>query len=80
MDSVQVAVRVRPLVQIEVEKGCRSCVEVNPETQQIVTKLKGDRFTFNYVYDSDTPQVDVYENSVKNLVLQLFKGLFNFVF
>lgn len=75
MDSVQVAVRVRPLVAQEIESGCRSCIDVYPEAQQIVTKLKHDKFTFNHVFDSDTPQVDVYDNAIRTLVQQLFKGL-----
>lgn len=75
MDSVQVAVRVRPLVSQEKESGCRSCIDVYPETQQIVTKLKHDKFSFNYVFDSSTPQVDVYDSAIRSLVQQLFKGL-----
>ncbi|XP_054270750.1 chromosome-associated kinesin KIF4A-like isoform X1 [Macrosteles quadrilineatus] len=74
MDSVQVAIRVRPLVPHELESGCRSCVEVIPEAQQIVTKMRNDKFTFNYVFDSSTPQIDIYETAVQNLVNQLFKG------
>ncbi|XP_046673167.1 chromosome-associated kinesin KIF4A [Homalodisca vitripennis] len=74
MDSVQVAVRVRPLVTQELESGCRSCIDVLPEAQQIITKLKRDKFTFNHVFDSNTPQVDVYESAIRNLVQQLFKG------
>lgn len=74
MDSVKVAVRVRPLVPREIETGCRTCIDVVPEVQQIVTRVKHDRFTFNYVFDSSTPQIDVYDNAVKHLVKQLFKG------
>lgn len=74
MDSVQVAEGVRPVLQHELESGCISSVDVFPERQQIVTKMRNDKFTFNHVFDSSTPQIDVYETAVQGLVLQLFKG------
>jgi kinesin family member 21 len=35
---------------------------------------KDKAFTYDYVFDQNTPQVDVYETSVKSLLNSLFKG------
>ena len=74
MDTVQVAVRIRPSVSYEIEKGCRSCLETVPGYSQVVTKISNHSFTFNYVFDQDSTQEEVYDKAVKNLVHQLYKG------
>lgn len=72
-DSIKVAIRIRPLVESEIQRGCQSCVETVSESPQIV--VRGQRaFTFNYVFDQDSNQQDVYEAAVQGLVYQLFKG------
>uniref|UniRef100_A0A1B6E537 Kinesin motor domain-containing protein n=1 Tax=Clastoptera arizonana TaxID=38151 RepID=A0A1B6E537_9HEMI len=72
MDTVQVALRIRPLLDFESEKGCVSCLETFSDIRQV--KISNNAFTFDYVFDQDVSQQDVYESAVKKLVLQLFKG------
>lgn len=74
MDTVQVAVRIRPSVSYEIENGCRSCLETVPGYPQVVAKILNHSFTFNYVFDQDSSQEEVYERAVNNLVHQLYKG------
>lgn len=72
MDTVQVALRIRPLLGNELERGCRACLETIPGIPQV--RISKHAFTFNHVFDQHVPQDDVYDRAVKNLVLQLFKG------
>jgi len=74
-DSIKVAVRIRPLVPSETDRGCQQCIETVRESQQVI--VSGDRqFSFNYVYGQESNQQDVYETAVKNLVFKLFKGMY----
>lgn len=72
MDTVQVAVRIRPAVTYEKEKGCRSFLDTVPGYPQVVTKISNHSFTFNYVFDQNSSQEEVYEAAVKKLVHQLY--------
>ncbi|RZF45016.1 hypothetical protein LSTR_LSTR001977 [Laodelphax striatellus] len=73
-DTVQVAVRVRPLVESEREKGSRVCLESHQKDSQIVIKSSGVGFSFNYVFGPESSQEVIYDNAVKELIGQLFKG------
>lgn len=70
--SVQVALRIRPLVTSEIDRGCKNIIQVIPEASQVQILEKA--FTYNYVFDANTPQQLVYQNAVENKVLELFKG------
>ncbi|XP_024085470.1 uncharacterized protein LOC106661425 isoform X2 [Cimex lectularius] len=74
MDSVKVAVRIRPLVKSESESGCRSCIERIPNEPQISIGKASQMFTFNYVFDEFEGQSKVYNCAVKHLIENLFKG------
>ncbi|XP_024081680.1 chromosome-associated kinesin KIF4-like isoform X1 [Cimex lectularius] len=74
MDSVKVAVRIRPLVKSETESGCRSCIERIPNEPQISIGKASQMFTFNYVFDEFEGQSKVYNCAVKHLIENLFKG------
>ncbi|KAM8715426.1 hypothetical protein ACLKA7_002474 [Drosophila subpalustris] len=64
---VRVAVRIRPQNSRELIDMCRVCTTVTPGEQQIV--LGSDKaFTFDYVYDVDSNQCDIYSECVDRLV------------
>lgn len=70
---VRVAVRARPLIPKEVNEGCQLCLTFIPGEPQLV--LGADKaFTYDFVFDPDTPQAKVYDESVKSLVVGIFKG------
>lgn len=74
-DSVKVAVRIRPLVKSEVTRGCDSIVQKTPFQPQITLNSgSNSAYTFNYVFAPEDTQEMVYENAVKSMVLNLFKG------
>ncbi|XP_076646621.1 chromosome-associated kinesin KIF4B-like [Halictus rubicundus] len=73
-DTVRVAVRIRPLIRSEVDKGCQKCLEVVPGEQQIIVHNTDKAFTFNYVFPPDVNQKDFYETAVKGMVENIFKG------
>ncbi|CAH1132699.1 unnamed protein product [Ceutorhynchus assimilis] len=72
--AVKVAVRVRPLVQTEIARGCQEIVEVIPENEQVVLKSLDKAFTFNYVLGSNTEQDELYNRCVAPLLKSLFEG------
>lgn len=78
-DTVQVAVRIRPLNQSETERTSGSCLETAVDTPQVCVPpiLK---FTYNHVFDPSKTQEEVYNTAVKNLIIKLFKGEKNFSF
>ncbi|XP_023177562.2 kinesin-like protein KIF21A isoform X2 [Drosophila hydei] len=64
---VRVAVRIRPQNSREIIDMCRICTTVTPGEQQIV--LGSDKaFTFDYVYNVDSNQSDIYAECVERLV------------
>ncbi|KZC08147.1 Chromosome-associated kinesin KIF4A [Dufourea novaeangliae] len=73
-DTVRVAVRVRPLVQTEIEKGCQPCLEVVPGEPQIVIRNTDKAFTFNYVFPSNIGQEEFYKTAIKGMVGNIFQG------
>ncbi|XP_074035147.1 kinesin-like protein 3A isoform X2 [Leptinotarsa decemlineata] len=74
--SVRVAVRVRPLVFSEIERGCKEILEVVEENDQIVVKSidKDKAFTYNYVLSGQSEQIELYKRCVQPLIENLFKG------
>lgn len=80
MDSVKVALRVRPLVASEIELGCRTCVQRVPEEPQITIGKSNQMFTYNFVFDETEGQGKVYEVAVKPLIDNLFKGIYYAIF
>ena len=49
-DTVYVALRIRPLVENEIKKGCQACLEVIPGESQICICNTNKAFTYNYVF------------------------------
>jgi hypothetical protein len=87
--SVKVAVRVRPMAAKELLANSSECVEMIPGTQQIVvgggpsgTSVGSDTmyqftqksFTFDYLFDENSSQEDLYNMSVAPLVERFLEG------
>ncbi|KAK7868201.1 hypothetical protein R5R35_000607 [Gryllus longicercus] len=72
--SVQVALRVRPLVDAEVQRGCQMGLECAPDAPQVVVRGAEKAFSFNYVFGPDVDNERVYETAVKELVRHVFHG------
>jgi kinesin family member 4 len=77
-DCVQVAVRVRPLVDSETNKGCQDIVRKSKNEPQIIIGegRNNEVFTFNHVFSSEMPQETVYTDAIGGLLDKLFKGKF----
>ncbi|XP_030568912.1 chromosome-associated kinesin KIF4A-like [Drosophila novamexicana] len=73
-DSVAVALRVRPLVKSEVERGCRIAVQRPVDGIPQVTVNGSDSFTYNYVFDSSDSQQNVYKTCVRSKLKKLLHG------
>lgn len=72
--SVQVALRIRPLVLSEISRGCKDVVEVLSDLNQVRINNTDKAFTYNYVFGSSVSQEDVYCGCVKNMIQNLFQG------
>ncbi|KAJ9593686.1 hypothetical protein L9F63_014734 [Diploptera punctata] len=72
--TVQVALRIRPLVETEIMRGCQLCLQTVPGEPQVQVLGTENVFTYNYVFGPDESQVEFYSRSVKNLLSCLFKG------
>ncbi|XP_066154773.1 chromosome-associated kinesin KIF4A isoform X2 [Euwallacea fornicatus] len=72
--SVKVAVRVRPLVPNEIDKGFQNIIDTIPQNEQVVIKSIEKAFTFNYVLGADSPQEELYDRCVAPLLKNLFQG------
>ncbi|XP_070152318.1 chromosome-associated kinesin KIF4 [Polyergus mexicanus] len=73
-DTVCVALRIRPLVKKEIEKGCQMCLNVVPGVPQIHICNTDKAFTYNYVFPPDVEQEDFYNIAVKRLIDNVFQG------
>ncbi|XP_053670769.1 chromosome-associated kinesin KIF4-like [Anopheles nili] len=73
-DTVQVAVRIRPLSSQEISGGYHNViVQPNPAEPRIVARGAED-FTFTEVFGPSVSQQEVYERSVRGIVLKLLEG------
>lgn len=71
--SVRVALRIRPQIPRELIDMCRMCTQVTPGEPQII--LGADKaFTFDYVFDVESMQAEVYNACVERLVDGALKG------
>ncbi|XP_072930095.1 chromosome-associated kinesin KIF4 isoform X3 [Epargyreus clarus] len=72
IDTVQVALRIRPLMRQETERGCDECIEVVIGEPQVT--IKDLAFTYNYVFPQHITQQEFYDTAVKGLIGKLFQG------
>lgn len=78
-DCVKVAVRVRPFVQRERDRGCVSIVDKTPGVPQLEitgdsTSKAQDLYTFNNVFMPEDSQEKVYKDCVQPIIGKLFEG------
>ncbi|XP_033169611.1 chromosome-associated kinesin KIF4 [Drosophila mauritiana] len=71
---VAVALRVRPLVQSELDRGCRIAVERSADGAPQVTVNRNESYTYNYVFDIGDSQKDLFETCVQAKVKKLLHG------
>lgn len=65
--------RIRPQIPREIIDMCRICTQVTPNEPQIV--LGADKaFTYDYVFDVDSTQAEIYQQCVERLVDGALKG------
>ena len=69
---VKVVVRVRPLIDLEVQGGASECVTVDAESSTIFVNDRS--FSFDYVFGSRCSQEFVYEESVHELLRSSLNG------
>ncbi|XP_073987902.1 chromosome-associated kinesin KIF4-like [Rhodnius prolixus] len=74
MESVQVALRIRPLLENEIIMGCQKCIDRIPNEPQVRVGKANTSYTFNYVFDEFEGQNKVYDVAIKKLTEKLFEG------
>ncbi|XP_044733619.1 chromosome-associated kinesin KIF4-like [Chrysoperla carnea] len=74
ISPVQVALRIRPLVDSEILKGYQRVLQTVPNEPQVYVKGTDKAFTYNHVFDSYISQEQFYNQAVKHMVCNLFKG------
>ncbi|XP_052890450.1 chromosome-associated kinesin KIF4-like [Anopheles moucheti] len=73
-DTVQVAVRIRPLSTQELAGGHHNViVQPNPTEPRLIAR-GAEEFSFTDVYGPTVPQAEVYDRSVRGIVLKLLQG------
>ncbi|XP_049738776.1 kinesin-like protein KIF21A isoform X5 [Elephas maximus indicus] len=71
--SVRVAVRIRPQLAKEKIEGCHICTSVTPGEPQVFLG-KDKAFTFDYVFDIDSQQEQIYFQCIEKLIEGCFEG------
>lgn len=71
--SVKVSVRIRPQMAKEKIEGCHVCTLVTPGEPQVVLG-KDKAFTYDYVFDLDSTQIQIYEACVHKLIEGCLNG------
>ncbi|XP_028924822.1 kinesin-like protein KIF21B isoform X1 [Ornithorhynchus anatinus] len=70
---VKVAVRIRPQLSKEKIEGCHICTSVTPGEPQVLLG-KDKAFTYDFVFDLDTLQEQIYTACVGKLIEGCFEG------
>ncbi|XP_074173202.1 kinesin-like protein KIF21B isoform X1 [Rhinolophus sinicus] len=70
---VKVAVRIRPQLSKEKIEGCHICTSVTPGEPQVLLG-KDKAFTYDFVFDLDTWQEQIYTTCVSRLIEGCFQG------
>ncbi|KAI9478242.1 MAG: hypothetical protein EXX96DRAFT_650588 [Benjaminiella poitrasii] len=71
--AVRVGLRVRPLTQKEELSNCTECISFIPNEPQILIGTDKS-FTYDYVFDSNTEQKDIYEKAASPLLEKFLEG------
>lgn len=75
-ESVKVACRLRPMINLEKSRGDENCVKsINSTSVQFVHKGNMRQYRFNYVLDDSTSQSEVFMNTnVKEMIISAMEG------
>lgn len=73
-DTVRVALRIRPLVENELGKGCQLCLDTVPGEPQVYICDTDKAFTYNYVFPPEVGQEEFYNTAIRRLVDNTFQG------
>nr|XP_020652631.1 kinesin-like protein KIF21A isoform X5 [Pogona vitticeps]XP_020652633.1 kinesin-like protein KIF21A isoform X6 [Pogona vitticeps] len=71
--AVRVAVRIRPQLAKEKIEGCHICTSVTPGEPQVFLG-KDKAFTFDYMFDIESRQEEIYTQCIEKLVEGCFEG------
>ncbi|XP_061840908.1 kinesin-like protein KIF21B isoform X7 [Nerophis lumbriciformis] len=71
--SVKVALRIRPQMAKEKIEGCHVCTLVTPGEPQVLLG-KDKAFTYDFVFDVDSEQQNIYQACVHKLIEGCFEG------
>lgn len=63
-----------PLGAVELDRGCRIAVERSADGAPQVTVNRNESYTYNYVFDIDDSQKDLFETCVQAKVKKLLNG------
>lgn len=80
IDSVRVAIRVRPFIQSETDRGCIQIVQKTPHEPQLEIAQVGqsvtskDIYTYNNVFMPEDTQDYVYQEYVAKEIEKVFEG------
>lgn len=74
-NTLEVALRIRSLIDQEIERGSEHILEVYKSHNQVKIKNTEENFTFNYVFDCDTTQEEFYVKCIQPIVPNLCKDL-----
>ena len=70
MIPIKVALRLRPLTNID---SAKECIEPICEMQQVVFR-KEKHFSFDFVFEPTSTQIEIYNTAVQPLLEHVFKG------
>lgn len=77
-ESVKVAVRVRPMNSLEKKSNSVNCIVVDKSTNQITISksesIEAKTFQYDYVYDTDSNQRQIYDDVAFSLVEAVLEG------
>jgi hypothetical protein len=80
--NVKVAVRVRPLSQKEINRGCKEVVSCSGKQINVAGETKDDtkNFTFDFCYDASSTQIQVFDDIAKPVLMKALDGFNGTVF
>lgn len=75
-DSIQVAIRIRPLIESELKRGNQDIISKIPNEPQIMVNNSRNNivYTFDHIFAQNDDQNKVFEDCVENKLMKLFEG------
>eukprot|EP00906_Rhabdomonas_costata_P010915 RCo015358 len=82
-ENIKVAVRVRPMLDHERERGEKECVEVDVASSQVIVKGEAGApytFTFDYVFNKSFSQKDIFIQVTQPMIEATMEGFNSTIF